>query len=105
MLFQVLASAISAHVRMVRRIMQDFAVVPKDFWCFDETRIYATKQDLNSVTLEMTSVRDPLVRKIANPREAYTGIVMVSGRGHKKGPAHQNFLHIHRAFPFINFET
>ena len=33
------------------------------------------------MTLELASVRDPLVRKVANPKEAYTGIVMASGDG------------------------
>ena len=79
--FQLLAAAIAEHVRMVRRVIQDFGIPPKDIWCFDEIRIYASSQDLNTMTLEFASVRDPVVRKIANPREAYTGIVLASGDG------------------------
>ena len=65
----------------MRRVIQDHGVLPKDIFCFDEIRIYASSQDLNTMTLELASVKDPLVRKIANPREAYTGIVLASGDG------------------------
>ena len=47
----------------------------------DEIRVYASAHDLNTMTLELSSVRDSLVRKLVNPREGYTGIVMASGDG------------------------
>ena len=68
-------------IRLVRRIRDQFDIPPSRIWNFDEVRIYATPQDLHSHTLEFTSVRDPAVRKVANPKEAYTGIVMANGDG------------------------
>jgi hypothetical protein len=65
----------------VRRIRDDLAIEKRDVICFDEIRIHGSPQDLSTMTLEKVSVRDPLVRKVANPREAYTGIVMASGDG------------------------
>ena len=79
--FQLLAAAIAEHIRMIRRLRQDFGIGARDMWCFDEIRVYASSQNLNTMTLELASVRDPLVRKIQNPREAYTGIVMASADG------------------------
>jgi hypothetical protein len=48
---------------------------------WDEIRIYATKQDLGSVTLESANIKDPRVKKIQNPKEAYTGIFKASADG------------------------
>lgn len=61
------------------RIQYD--IPPSRIWNFDEIRIYASPQDLHSQTLEFSSVRDPMVHKIANPKEAFTGIIMVNGDG------------------------
>ena len=68
-------------VRQIRRIRELENIDPSDIWNFDELRIYASPQDLNTYTLEFSDKRDPEVRKIANPKEAYTGIVAVSGDG------------------------
>ena len=81
MYLQVLAALVAEHVRKVRRTIQDYSIKPKDIWCVDEIRVYASAHDLNTMTLELSSVRDPLVRKVANPREGFTGIAMASGDG------------------------
>ena len=68
-------------VRLVRRIRDQFDIPPARVWNFDEVRIYSSPQDLHSRTLEFQSVRDPYAKKVANPKEGYTGIVMCNGSG------------------------
>ena len=68
-------------LKQIRYIRSSLDIPPKNIWNFDEIRIYASPQDLNSCTLEFASCKDPMVRKVANPKEAYTGIVMVNGDG------------------------
>ena len=68
-------------IRQIRRIRDLENIGPSDIWNFDELRIYASPQDLSTYTLEFTDQRDPEVRKISNPKEAYTGIVAASGDG------------------------
>ena len=63
-------------VKQVRQLRDQFNISPKDIYNFDEVRIYASPQDLNSQTLEFSSVRDLYARKIQNPKESYTGIVI-----------------------------
>jgi hypothetical protein len=78
---QFLAKSGAAMIRKVRRLVQDHGVQPKNIRNFDEIRIYSSPQDLNTFTLELASVHDPLVKKIQNPKEAFTGIIMVNGDG------------------------
>jgi len=68
-------------VKYVRRLRDQFDIPPKRIYNFDEIRIYSSPQDLHSQTLEFSSVRDPFVKKISNPKEAYTGIIMANGDG------------------------
>ena len=68
-------------LKMARYLRTQYDIPPSRIWNFDELRIYASPQDLHSCTLEFSSVRDPMVRKIGNPKEAYTGIVMANGDG------------------------
>ena len=68
-------------LKLARFMRTQFDIPPSRIWNFDELRIYASPQDLHSSTLEFASVRDPMVRKVANPKEAYTGIVMANGDG------------------------
>ena len=68
-------------LKTVHWIRGKFDIPPKRIWNFDEVRIYSSPQDLNSCTLEFASVRDPMVRKIQNPKEGFTGIIMINGDG------------------------
>ena len=68
-------------LKMVRWIRGKLDIPPARVWNFDEIRIYSLPQDLHSYTLEFASVRDPMVRKIQNPKEAFTGIIMINGDG------------------------
>ena len=68
-------------IKLVRYIWSSLNIPPKNIWNYDELRIYASPQDLNSCTLEFESCKDPMVRKVANPKEAFTGIIMVNGDG------------------------
>ena len=68
-------------LKMARKIRSQLSIPPSHIWNFDEIRIYSSPQDLHSHTLEFASVRDPLAMKIANPKEAFTGIIMANGDG------------------------
>ena len=68
-------------LKMARMIRSQLRIPPSRVWNFDEIRVYSSPQDLHSHTLEFASVRDPLAMKVQNPREAYTGIIMVNGDG------------------------
>ena len=70
---QVLAKTSAEMLKQVRWIREKYDIPPERVWNFDEVRIYSSPQDLHSSTLEFSSVRDPMVRKIANPKEAFTG--------------------------------
>ena len=76
-----LAKSAADMLKLVRWTRDQHSIPPSRIWNFDEVRIYATPQDLHSHTLEFSSVRDPCVKKVANPKEAYTGIVMANGDG------------------------
>ena len=66
---------------MARKMRTQLQIPPSRVWNFDEIRIYSSPQDLHSHTLEFRSVRDPMVMKVANPKEAYTGIILGNGDG------------------------
>ena len=68
-------------LKLVRWPRNQLDIPPSRIWNFDEVRIYATPQDLHSHTLEYASVRDPFAKKVGNPKEAYTGIIMANGDG------------------------
>ena len=68
-------------LKTARMMQSQLRVPPSRIFNFDEIRIYSSPQDLHSHTLEFVSVRDPLAMKVANPKEAYTGIIMVNGDG------------------------
>ena len=68
-------------LKMARKIRTQLQIPPSNVWNFDEIRIYSSPQDLHSHTLEFRSVRDPLVMKVSNPKEAYTGIILGNGDG------------------------
>jgi hypothetical protein len=78
---QEIARTGAAMVRQVRRLVDDNQIQPRDIRNFDEIRIHSSPMDLTMETLELDGVRDPLVRKIANPKEAFTGVIMVNGDG------------------------
>ena len=68
-------------LKMARKIRSELQIPPARVWNFDEIRIYSSPQDLHSHTLEFASVRDPMVMKVANPKEAFTGIILANGDG------------------------
>ena len=72
--FKILAETSAQMLRLVRWIRAQQDIPPSRVWNFDEVRIYSSPQDLNSHTLEFASVRDPMVRKVANPKEALTSM-------------------------------
>jgi hypothetical protein len=78
---KVLAETSAQMLQLVRWIQSQQDIPPSRIWNFDEVRIYSSPQDLNSHTLQFASVRDPMVRKVANPKEAFTGIIMANGDG------------------------
>ena len=82
-------------LKMARKIRKQLHIPPSRVWNFDEIRVYSSPQDLHSHTLEFKSVRDPLVMKISNPKEAYTGIILANG----DGSTLQVFLVTTKAFP------
>jgi hypothetical protein len=76
---QDLARSGAAMVRQVRRLRNLYDIGPRDIKNFDEIRIHSSPQDLGTFTLKLDTVSDPLVKKIANPKGGYTGVVMASG--------------------------
>lgn len=68
-------------LKLVRWLRSQYDIPPSRIWNFDEIRIYSSPQDLSSQTLDFASTRDPMIRKIQNPKEAFTGLIMVNGDG------------------------
>jgi hypothetical protein len=68
-------------LKIARKLRIQYDIPPSRIWNFDEVRIYSSPQDLHSHTLEFSSVRDPFAVKVANPKEAFTGIIMANGDG------------------------
>ena len=68
-------------LRMARWMRTQLDIPPSRVWNFDEVCIHSSPQDLHSHTLEFRSVKDPMVMKVANPKEAFTGIIMANGDG------------------------
>ena len=80
-LLQNLAEASAEMIKKIRWLCSHYDIGPHDVYNFDELRLFAAKQDKNSTTLAFKSDKDPMIRKIQNPKEAYTGIIMANGDG------------------------
>ena len=91
-------------LKMARTIRAELQIPPSRVWNFDEIRINSSPQDLHSFTLEFQSVRDPMVMKVSNPKEAFTGIILANG----DGSTLQVFLVTTKAIPpesIVHYET
>ena len=76
-----MAEASAEMLKKIRWLRSHYDIGARDIVNFDEVRLYATPQDPNSTTLAFKSDKDPMIRKIQNPKEAYTGIIMANGDG------------------------
>ena len=68
-------------LQQIRWMRAQYDIPLSRVWNFDEIRLNSTDQDLNQRTLEFASVKDPIVKKIANPKEAFTGILFANADG------------------------
>ena len=78
---QEIASTAADMLKMARKVRTQLDIPPSRIFNFDEIKIYSSPQDLHSHTLEFQSVRDPMVIKVANPKEGYNGIIVANGDG------------------------
>ena len=101
---QEIAKSSANMLKLSRKIRVELQIPPSRVWNFDEIRIYSSPQDLHSHTLEFQSVRDPMVMKVSNPKEAFTGIILANG----DGSILQVFLVTTKAIPaesIVHYET
>ena len=78
---QEIASSSAEMLKMARKICIQLDIPPSRIFNFDEVRINSSPQDLHSHTLEFKSTKDPMVMKVSNPKEAFTGIIFANGDG------------------------
>ena len=68
-------------LQQIRWMRAQYNIPLSRVYNFDEIRLNSSDQDLNQRTLEFASVKDPIVKKIANPKEAFTGILFGNADG------------------------
>ena len=68
-------------LQKIRWMRAHYNIPPSRVYNFDELRLNSSEQGLNQRTLEFASVKDPMVKKIANPKEAFTGILFANADG------------------------